>query len=123
MIARRLACGDIAATGGWNIGPDPSAAISVLEVARRLAAEWPAIEYTVAEEETGVYEAPTLVLDCNHIRHQLGWEPKTGLDEALAMTAAWYRSVHSSPNDAAAITTKQIRAYMDAEVTREKVAG
>lgn len=52
--------------------------------------------------------APTiktsLFLDCSRAREELGWQPKTGLDEGITRTTAWWRE-HIDPS-----TLKEKRA-------------
>ncbi|MNL77841.1 hypothetical protein D3C87_2041070 [compost metagenome] len=63
-----------------------------------------------AQPTTGAHEAGLLMLDCAKSRQALGWRPVLRLDDALAMTAQWYRHHHQTGQ---AITREQLRQYVD----------
>jgi CDP-glucose 4,6-dehydratase len=40
------------------------------------------------------HEAGRLTLDCSKAKLLLGWRPRLSLEQAIAMTAAWYREFY-----------------------------
>lgn len=74
----------------WNAGPGEP--VSVLEVARRLiAVSGVAVEPDVQGEGTPPGEIDRQHVDSGLIQGELGWAPRTGLDEGLAEAWEWYR--------------------------------
>ena len=74
----------------WNFGPDGDSNCSVEQLLTAIKREWPAIEW----RQTGkpmLHEANLLQLDATLARQKLGWRPIWSLNQALAVTAAWYR--------------------------------
>jgi CDP-glucose 4,6-dehydratase len=53
-----------------------------------------------------------LKLDSSKARTRLGWSPRLSFDEALALTADWYREFHAAPARAAELLDTQISSYM-----------
>lgn len=100
------------AAGPWNFGPDTDATVSVGDLCRRLARHWgedaPCFEF--GQEGPAPHEAGLLRLDSTKARLRLGWHPRLALDEALALTADWYRA-HADGRDMHAVTLAQIAAY------------
>ncbi len=111
MLARALADRGDEYASAWNFGPAPCDAVPVREVARRMHAEWDDVRVRELESPPVLHEAETLVLDCGKAGRKLGWFPALTLDEALAMTVAWYRAFHSDPGNIAAVVQQQLEQY------------
>jgi len=111
MIAQALVDRGDAFAQAWNFGPEQRDAVPVRDVARRMHAEWDQVRVREAESASDPHEARALVLDWSKAREQLGWSPTLKLDEALAMTVAWYRACHADPRNAATLVQNQLRDY------------
>lgn len=111
LLGRMLAEEGAAAAGGWNIGPRPEESLPVRELAAGLARHWPRIRYELAVRRSGPHEAESLRLDCTRIAAHLGWRPALSIDEALRLTAEWYRQNAEAPGRILEMTLGQIRDY------------
>lgn len=90
LLCRRLVEGGREFAGPWNFGPAASQCAKVGEIAGRLCSAL-GCRLTFSGE-AGEHESARLALDCTKAREQLGWKPVLSLDEALRLTADWYRS-------------------------------
>jgi CDP-glucose 4,6-dehydratase len=77
VLAQALAASPDAA-GGWNFGPGDEAVRPVCEL------RWQ------VDPGPHPHEAGYLALDSSKARHELGWVPGWGLEEALSSIVAWY---------------------------------
>lgn len=91
LLGQRLLEGKQEVAGAWNFGPGAEDNRSVVEVLTELQRFWPQLAWNVADVPQP-HEANLLYLDCAKSRSQLGWAPIWSLQEALAMTAEWYRN-------------------------------
>lgn len=98
--------------GVWNFGPDADATVSVGALCRRLAHHWGegAPRFTFGTASPAPAEAGLLRLDSTKARIRLGWHPRLELDQALVLTAAWYRA-YADGRDMKAVTLSQIADY------------
>lgn len=99
--------------GPWNFGPPAGAFIEVEPFARSLQAHW---GEGAAEIEFGIradapHEAGTLTLDSSKASQRLGWKPKLSIEQAVAMTAEWYRAYATGKIDMREFTLRQIREF------------
>ncbi len=109
MLGQRLLAGDPAFSASWNFGPAAEDNRSVAELLGRLAQHWPDLAWK-AQPSSGPHEAGLLLLDCAKARQSLGWRPALPLDDALEMTADWYRRHHETGS---ASTSEQLRQYVE----------
>ena len=111
-LGNRLLDGDAALADAFNFGPEPRDNVSVGTVLRGLRAHWPELEWKHCPPPGAApHEARNLYLDAARAHMLLGWAPRWTLDEALAATAQWYRTVQLSPTQARAITEQQIEQF------------
>jgi len=75
----------------WNIGPEHSSCIRVLDLAKLFLEEWGSGEYRVAINSGADPESKLLTLDSTKAKNELGWRPVLDIKQAIAMTAAWYK--------------------------------
>ncbi|HEX6249890.1 MAG TPA: CDP-glucose 4,6-dehydratase [Gemmatimonadaceae bacterium] len=118
LLAERLAADGAKFGSSWNFGPRDEDAIPVRELVNRLAAAWPNRQLDVRVEAAGLHEAAVLRLDTTRARTRLGWQPALSIDEAVALTVAWYRDSSADPSSADRITMEQIGAYERLAATR-----
>lgn len=109
-IGARMLAGE-PVSGAWNFGPDDDAALPVGDLCRILAGCWQdGPRFRLEPEQGAPHEAGLLRLDSSKARLRLGWRPRLGLADALALTADWYRA-HAEGADMAQVTLAQIAAY------------
>jgi CDP-glucose 4,6-dehydratase len=110
LLAERL-CEDLPGfEEGWNFGPRLEDAQPVAWVVARLAQLWgPEARW---ETDAGLHphEAGLLCLDAAKATQRLGWQPRLGIDHALAWTVEWARALDGGA-DARALTLAQIDRY------------
>lgn len=111
MLAERVHADPTFATG-WNFGPPTDESAPVGMVADRLAALWGGEAAWSQDPSEQPHEAATLKLDSTKARLELGWTPRFTLEEALAVTADWYRA-YNQGGDLAAITERQVEDYLN----------
>lgn len=98
------------AAGGWNFGPPLEDCRPVAHLVERMAAAWgDGVGWDLDAGEQP-HEAQLLLLDAGKARRELGWRPRYTLDEAIAVTVAWYRGMQRG-EDVAALTRRQIEDY------------
>ncbi len=73
----------------WNFGPSPDDALTVGEIADRVAARWGDGASWRTTDDVGSHEAGRLTLDSSRARDELGWSPVLRVDEAVAFTVDW----------------------------------
>lgn len=101
------------ATGeAWNFGPGQLDVQPVEWIVRELATIWGEGARWDVEEAPQPHEAQNLRVDWSKAASRLGWHPVLRLQEALVMTAAWYRA-KLRQEDMRAFTITQIRQYED----------
>ncbi len=99
-------------SGAWNFGPRDEDAAPVADVLDRFVDHWGSGAWRSEGALTGPHEAHLLKLDSSKARHGLGWRPALSLDEAIEMTAAWYREADTaSGHDIRELSCRQIAEY------------
>jgi CDP-glucose 4,6-dehydratase len=111
LLARALADGNAPpATPALNFGPDGRDARRVQDVINLMQAAWPGHAGWQQDSASHPYEARLLEVDSSLARTTLGWQPRWGVDTAIARTAHWYRTVLSG-SDARAATHADLEAH------------
>lgn len=100
-----------AASGGWNIGPDPSASRTVGEAASLAASLWGDGASWIADAGVHPHEASLLTLDASRARTELGWHDRLGFEDAVRWTIEWARRVEAGES-ARDVTLSQIDAFV-----------
>ncbi len=109
MLGQQLLEGEKDFAQAWNFGPEPEGNRTVSEVLGRLISHWPEVRWhTTAQPQP--HEANLLYLDSAKAHSLLKWQPVWRLDQALAVTANWYRAwlEHGHVE-----SKKQITAYVE----------
>ena len=89
-LGQHLLEGNSGCADAWNFGPPLDGNRSVHELLVRLEQFWPQLQWDV-ELGDGRHEAALLHLDSTKAQRALGWRPVWNVDEALGVTAEWYR--------------------------------
>lgn len=91
-----------------NFGPQD--AVPVVDIAEMIFRFWGKGKWTL-QAGTHPPEAESLLLDASLARKALGWEPRLGLEQAVAMTTKWYRQ-QAAQGDVRAISRDQLRSFL-----------
>ena len=112
LLARKLWEEPQAFAEAWNFGPSDEDPIPVGELAHELLSILGrgTIELADAPLE-GPHEAHALKLDCSKARARLGWRPRLRIEEALTMTARWYRAYLDDPSSIPTLLDQQIHEH------------
>jgi CDP-glucose 4,6-dehydratase len=97
--------------GAWNFGPDAEAEVTVGEIAGLFARSWGPSAPAPVIEPSPLSEAGILRLDSAKAAAGLGWRPALDLEQAVGMTADWWRAQLADPAGIAAFTRTQIARY------------
>jgi CDP-glucose 4,6-dehydratase len=96
----------------WNFGPDAESEMSVGEVARLAASAWGSnAQIEIKADPTAPHEAGQLRLDSSLARGLLDWQPRWTLPQAVAATAAGYRTWADGGN-LRSVVLQQIDHYL-----------
>jgi CDP-glucose 4,6-dehydratase len=101
-----------AVAGAWNFGPDHDDARTVGEIATQFATLTGARPW-IYEPSDGKYETGSLRVDATKAQAELGWRPRLTVDEAIALTATWYRA-HLDGRDVRALCDEQLDGFLAA---------
>ncbi|MEK7389642.1 MAG: CDP-glucose 4,6-dehydratase [Elusimicrobiota bacterium] len=102
-------------SSAWNFGPDDASCVSVAELVDMFSRAWGvALPVEVVSANGQPHEAKVLKLDWSKAARELGWGPVWGLEDALRMTAQWYRDHARDSAQTPRMTARQIAAYEDA---------
>jgi CDP-glucose 4,6-dehydratase len=91
-LAERMLADPEGFNEAWNFGPGDDTERTVLEVARIFADTWGEGSMEISREQGENREAGVLKLDTEKSKARLGWRPKLSLEDAVRMTAEWYRA-------------------------------
>lgn len=81
----------------YNFGPDISDTMRVEDIVKKAIEVLGKWEYRIQKDEN-MHEAGLLLLDNTKSKTVLWWEPRFGVDEAIARTLEWYRSYADKKN-------------------------
>ena len=112
LLAEALSDKGAAVAQGWNFGPGPESEQPVAHLVDMMAAIWGDGARWLHVGGDELHEATFLKLDSSKARTMLGWRPRLGFDEALQLTADWYKADLSRPASSMhEFTLGQIRDY------------
>ena len=94
----------------FNFAPNPDDAVAVREVVARCSEAWGNAQEWETEAGPHPHETAVLRLDASKARQRLGWRPSLRLEQALALTVAWQKSLLAG-HDMAEVTLGQIRTH------------
>lgn len=104
----------------WNFGPNPGDFVDVRTVAEGICRAWgeggPAFRFGPLQDQP--HEARMLTVDSSKAHAALGWRPRLSIDDAVAMTAQWYRAFAGGNADLRVLSERQIELYAGASPMR-----
>ncbi|WP_211198607.1 CDP-glucose 4,6-dehydratase [Ruegeria haliotis] len=113
QVAEKMLTGGAAYAGAWNFGPDVSSTVDVRQLAEMIQRAWgtgaPAFSFP-DQVPDAPHEAGILRLDSTKAQSRLGWRPRLSLQEAIDLTADWYKA-HASGGNMAQTTAAQIEHF------------
>jgi CDP-glucose 4,6-dehydratase len=109
-LAEILYMGEPHVADAWNFGPDDDDARPVSWIADFLATAWGEGAGWRSTAEAQSHEATVLKLDSSRARGILGWRPVWVLEDGLAETVTWYRSLRERA-DIGRVCVDQIHRY------------
>jgi CDP-glucose 4,6-dehydratase len=113
LLAQRLCSDGPEFGGGWNFGPDDGGNASVAHLATTLSEAWGLSARWQPAAAEAPSEAMALRLDAAKARALLGWRPLLRLDDAIKLTAEWYRAWREGA-DLRQLTDCQLDALLSA---------
>ena len=116
-LAEKLYRGEKNFAEAWNFGSSEEDSKSVGWILEKIKEIWD--EPVNWELAKGVqpHEAKLLKLDSTKAKNELGWLPKLSLDEAVNLTAKWYRGFKDK-KDLIELTEAQINFYQNKNADR-----
>lgn len=109
-VAERLVTDPDGIDSAWNLGPDDQDARSVHEVAAAIIQQIGRGTIVIDDGAEEAHEAHFLSLDCGKAKLRLGWRPVLRFDDAIGMTAEWYKAWIRN-DDMRGFTSRQIADY------------
>lgn len=109
LLAKRL-WEDKKYVGAWNFGPPDESARTVDEVVEKFAAVWGEGAKHKLDNGEHPHEATWLKLDCTKAKIVLRWQPHTDFEQALSLTAEWYKA-WSEGDDPRELMYKQLNYF------------
>ena len=98
---------------GFNFGPDSSAILSVGDIVEILGQEWGDGKWHNKEEKSAPHEAKLLSLDIHKAEKMLGVRPVLNANEAVSMTAKWYKSFYGKQTNMRDFSISQISEFTE----------
>ena len=76
---------------GWNFGPRTESVTPVWDVATMITKYYGKGELKDVSDPNALHEANLLMLDISKAHMQLGWQPRTNIEQCCQLTADWYK--------------------------------
>jgi CDP-glucose 4,6-dehydratase len=96
----------------WNIGPDEDSCVSVLELTSIFLNQWGSGDYRLDDNYSKAKEAKLLMLDASKAKRELGWRPVLSIEQAISMTALWYKVFLENKSEIKDFTYSQIEDFL-----------
>jgi len=94
MIGQKLLEGKKEFAGAWNFGPNDEGNIKVIDVLNECKKHWNKIEWKI--ENSQLYEAKFLKLDCSKAHFYLNWKPVWDSKKAFEKAISWYKNFYEN---------------------------
>lgn len=113
LAATMLASDEPQWCDAWNFGPLAGNELPVRDLVERFLSQWgdDPRAWLDTSDPAQPHEAKVLRLSIDKALWQLNWRPRWDVDDALAYTAAWYRSWNEDHASVPALSRGQIEAY------------
>ena len=95
---------------GWNFGPRTESITPVWDVASKLIANYGKGELKDVSDPNALHEANLLMLDISKAKFRLDWEPRTNIDQCVALVADWYKRYENE--DVYKLCVEQINTFV-----------
>jgi CDP-glucose 4,6-dehydratase len=96
----------------WNIGPDEDSCVSVLELTSIFLNKWGSGDYRLDDNSSKATEAKLLMLDASKAKRELAWRPVLSIEQAISMTALWYKAFLENKSEIKDFTYSQIEDFL-----------
>lgn len=111
-------------SAAFNFGPDSSDARPVSWIVAEAARLWGGAKWRVETPATGnLHEAQLLTLDASKARETLRWKPLLSIEDGLAWTIDWYRSVDKGESARSAMERQLDNYGLEASRDGARYAG
>jgi CDP-glucose 4,6-dehydratase len=94
----------------WNFGPEEKDVQPVSFITDHLSHHWPSHQIHIGNNDKFGHEAGILKLDISKAKNVLQWKPKLNLQQALDLTAQWYKA-YGAKKEMKKFTLAQINQY------------
>lgn len=118
QLAEKLYHGEKKFAEAWNFGPGEEDSKPVGWILEEIKRRWNSPVNWIIGTEKQPHEARLLKLDSTKAKTELGWLPKLNINEAIQLTAEWYRGFQEN-QDLAALTSRQIEFYAAKNLVNE----
>ena len=95
---------------GWNFGPRMESITPVWDVATMLTKYYGRGELKDVSDPNALHEANLLMLNISKAKFQLGWEPRTNIEQCCQLTADWYKRYQCE--DVYSLCVEQINKFV-----------
>jgi len=109
LLGMKLLEKDKRVVGSWNFAPEQKDMLEVEKIIEKLIKHLGFGSYKVATGKH-LHEATNLKLSNKKAKTKLGYGPKMGADEAITLTAQWYKNFYQK-KDIKDFSIKQIKQY------------
>jgi CDP-glucose 4,6-dehydratase len=105
----------------FNFGPGQEVNKTVKELIETFLSHWGKGSWRQLESDSTKSENVLLKLSCDKALHRLGWRTALSFEDAVRLTAQWYRSFYDAHDDMYEYSCNQIDYYV-AEASRKKLS-
>ena len=104
----------------YNFGPSSTQNYPVGDLIREMSKYWTQVKWQDASKEnSAVYEAGLLKLNCDKALFDLNWLPSLQFEETVKMTVEWYKAYYEKFNNSMYdFSAQQIKDYIDISKSR-----
>lgn len=96
---------------GWNFGPESESVCTVWEMAKMMANQFGFDKIEDSSNGREPHEAELLMLNINKAKTQLKWHPALNFEQAIRLTADWYKRYKSE--DVYEVCLDEIKQFLN----------
>lgn len=97
----------------FNFGPDSNNSVPVKDLVVKLLANLEKNSHPIKIEKSDKHESSLLTLDSSKARKKLDWKPRFAIDEAIKVTAQWYKVFLDQRDALNEFSEKQIKVFFN----------